>query len=64
MEGLWWAEAEAKGYLDGNSRFTAKASRTGKPTKNLDGEMIFAKEMLGRYPDAEDVLPLLRPGFD
>jgi hypothetical protein len=31
---------------------------------HLDGAMIFTKEMLGRYPEPEDVLPLLRPGFD
>jgi selenoprotein W-related protein len=27
---------------------------------HLDGELIFTKSMLGRYPEPEDVLPLLR----
>ena len=27
---------------------------------HLDGELIFTKAMLGRYPEPEDVLPLLR----
>jgi selenoprotein W-related protein len=27
---------------------------------HLDGELLFTKATLGRYPDAEDVLPLLR----
>jgi len=27
---------------------------------HVDGELVFEKSMLGRYPDAEDVLPLLR----
>jgi selenoprotein W-related protein len=31
---------------------------------HLDGELIFKKDMLGRYPEPEDVLPLLRPGFE
>jgi selenoprotein W-related protein len=26
----------------------------------VDGRMVFTKKMLGRYPDPEDVLPLLR----
>jgi selenoprotein W-related protein len=28
---------------------------------HVDGELVFTKAMLGRYPDAGDVLPLLRP---
>ena len=28
---------------------------------HVDGELVFTKAMLGRYPDADDVLPLLRP---
>ena len=28
---------------------------------HLDGELVFTKSMLGRYPEPEDVLPLLRP---
>ena len=28
---------------------------------HVDGELVFEKKMLGRYPDPEDVLPLLRP---
>jgi selenoprotein W-related protein len=31
---------------------------------HLDGELIFTKGMLGRYPEPEDVLPLLRPRLD
>jgi selenoprotein W-related protein len=27
---------------------------------DLDGERIFFKRMIGRYPQPEDVLPLLR----
>jgi selenoprotein W-related protein len=27
---------------------------------DLDGERIFTKRMLGRYPQPDDVLPLLR----
>jgi hypothetical protein len=28
---------------------------------DVDGEIVFTKSMLGRYPDPDDVLPLLRP---
>jgi hypothetical protein len=27
---------------------------------HFDGELVFTKSMLGRYPDPDDVLPLLR----
>jgi selT/selW/selH-like putative selenoprotein len=27
---------------------------------HVDGELVFEKSMLGRYPDPDDVLPLLR----
>ncbi len=27
---------------------------------HVDGELLFEKKMLGRYPDPDDVLPLLR----
>jgi selenoprotein W-related protein len=27
---------------------------------HLDGELVFEKSMLGRYPEPDDVLPLLR----
>jgi selenoprotein W-related protein len=27
---------------------------------HLDGELVFEKSMLGRYPDPDDVLPLIR----
>ena len=27
---------------------------------DLDGERIFTKRMIGRYPEPDDVLPLLR----
>jgi hypothetical protein len=36
VEGLWWAVAEASGYLNDQDRFTAKASRSGKPTNVID----------------------------
>ncbi len=26
---------------------------------HLDGELVFEKRMIGRYPDPEDVMPLL-----
>lgn len=28
---------------------------------HVGGDMVFTKSMLGRYPDPEDVMPLLRP---
>jgi hypothetical protein len=28
---------------------------------HVDDELVFTKSMLGRYPDPDDVLPLLRP---
>jgi len=27
---------------------------------HVDGELVFAKSMLGRYPEPDDVVPLLR----
>lgn len=27
---------------------------------HVDGELVFTKSMLGRYPDPDDVLPLVR----
>jgi hypothetical protein len=27
---------------------------------HVGGELVFTKSMLGRYPDPEDVMPLLR----
>jgi hypothetical protein len=27
---------------------------------HVDGELVFEKKMIGRYPDPDDVLPLLR----
>jgi selenoprotein W-related protein len=27
---------------------------------HLDGELVFTKKMIRRYPDPEDVLPLIR----
>lgn len=27
---------------------------------HVDGELVFTKSMLGRYPDPDDVMPLLR----
>ena len=27
---------------------------------HVDGDLVFTKKMLGRYPDPDDVLPLLR----
>lgn len=27
---------------------------------HVDGDLVFEKRMLGRYPDPDDVLPLLR----
>ena len=29
---------------------------------HLDGELIFTKSMLGRYPEPEDILPLSATG--
>jgi predicted Rdx family selenoprotein len=28
---------------------------------HVDGDLVFTKSMLGRYPDPDDVLPLLLP---
>jgi selenoprotein W-related protein len=28
---------------------------------HVDGELVFTKSMLGRYPQPDDVVPLLRP---
>ncbi|MBM3678923.1 MAG: SelT/SelW/SelH family protein [Actinobacteria bacterium] len=28
---------------------------------HVDGELVFTKKMLGRYPQPDDVIPLLRP---
>jgi predicted Rdx family selenoprotein len=27
---------------------------------HVDGELVFTKSMIGRYPDPDDVLPLVR----
>ena len=27
---------------------------------HVDGELVFTKSMLGRYPDPDDVIPLVR----
>jgi hypothetical protein len=27
---------------------------------HVDGDLVFTKSMLGRYPDPDDVVPLLR----
>jgi predicted Rdx family selenoprotein len=27
---------------------------------HLDGDLVFEKSMLGRYPDPDDVIPLIR----
>lgn len=31
---------------------------------HVDGELVFEKVMLGRYPDPDDVVPLVRPRLD
>ena len=31
---------------------------------HVNGELVFTKSMLGRYPQPEDVLPLLRERLD
>ena len=31
---------------------------------HVDGELVFTKSMLGRYPDPEDVTPLLSAKLD
>jgi predicted Rdx family selenoprotein len=31
---------------------------------HVDGELVFEKAMLGRYPDPDDVVPLVRPRLD
>jgi predicted Rdx family selenoprotein len=30
---------------------------------HVDGELVFTKSMLGRYPQPDDVMPLLRPAL-
>ena len=27
---------------------------------HVDGDLVFTKKMIGRYPDPDDVIPLLR----
>jgi selenoprotein W-related protein len=34
--------------------------RNGIFDVHVDGELLFTKKMLGRYPQPDDVLPLLR----
>jgi selenoprotein W-related protein len=31
---------------------------------HLDGELVFTKKMIGRYPEPDDVLPLIAAAFD
>jgi selenoprotein W-related protein len=31
---------------------------------HMDGELVFTKKMIGRYPDPDDVLPLMRDRFE
>ena len=31
---------------------------------HLDGELVFEKAMLGRYPEPDDVIPLVREKLD
>jgi predicted Rdx family selenoprotein len=31
---------------------------------HVDGDLVFEKKMIGRYPDPDDVLPLLRARID
>ena len=31
---------------------------------HVDGDLVFTKSMLGRYPDPDDVLPLIRQKLD
>jgi len=31
---------------------------------HVDGELVFTKSMLGRYPQPDDVVPLLREKLD
>lgn len=31
---------------------------------HLDGELVFTKKMIGRYPEPEDVLPLIAARLD
>jgi len=34
--------------------------RNGIFDVHVDGELVFTKKMLGRYPQPDDVIPLLR----
>ena len=31
---------------------------------HLDGELVFTKSMLGRYPEPDEVTPLIRPHLE
>jgi selenoprotein W-related protein len=31
---------------------------------HVDGELVFTKSMLGRYPEPDDVVPLVRAQID
>ena len=49
--------AEWEHHIDGIELVTG---RGGIFDVHVDGELVFEKKMLGRYPDPDDVLPLLR----
>ncbi len=48
---------EWEGVIDGVEVVTGKG---GIFDVHVDGELVFTKSMLGRYPEPDDVLPLLR----
>ena len=45
---------------DGIGAVEIVAGANGIFDVHVDGELVFTKSMLGRYPDPDDVLPLIR----
>jgi predicted Rdx family selenoprotein len=47
---------------EGGARFASRpfAVTGGIFDVHVDGDLVFEKSMLGRYPDPDDVLPLVR----
>jgi predicted Rdx family selenoprotein len=49
-----------EGYEDSVSAVEVVTGDGGIFDVHVDGDLVFEKAMLGRYPDPDDVLPLLR----
>ena len=58
MPPVWWHEFSRSGRADRPAR--GRAGKGGIFDVHVDGELVFTKSMLGRYPQPDDVVPLLR----